>query len=498
MRKIHGYLRCAFIAVSLLLVGCTPTQSTNPTEGDAPTTPLTITVQPTSTSTPYPTPDISRRPLVWFAPLPPLPILPSRPFIGSEDFMDLFTKQAPWTEAAKRIQVFKFYSWVAWNAAYDEVKQAVSDLNRRGIAIAFEGGPLTPTATCGRGIEGFAGVNEGITIANVIKAAGGTVRFVAFDHPFDAGVLDTSANACHWSPEEVAQNIARYVKAIRNIFPDVIFGTIETAGHNPDNVVQWVDAYNAVLGEDIGFFHMDLDYSQPDWPQKTKEIEDLLRARDIEFGIIYFGSWNSESDEAWLSLAGKHVKSYELQAGGRPDHVIFQSWHDHPDWNLSETEPYTFTWFINTYFTEKASLGFRTEGPGANIAFGKSIRASKSNQYPAQWAVDGNPDTTWGAGDFAPQWIEVDLGNDYTISAINLQTSQGALVGETVHEIYVKGPGTADEYVLLYTFEGITKDFDVLSVPMDEPMEGIRLVRIRTISSPSWIAWREIEVISAE
>jgi hypothetical protein len=31
-----------------------------------------------------------------------------------------------------------------------------------------------------------------------------------------------------------------------------------------------------------------------------------------------------------------------------------------------------------------------------------------------------------------------------------------------------------------------------------EPVRGIRLLRIETTLSPSWVAWREIEVIAAE
>lgn len=43
-----------------------------------------------------------------------------------------------------------------------------------------------------------------------------------------------------------------------------------------------------------------------------------------------------------------------------------------------------------------------------------------------------------------------------------------------------------------------TTDGDVLDVPIDAAETGLRIVRVVTIASPSWVAWREIEVETAE
>jgi hypothetical protein len=255
-----------------------------------------------------------------------------------------------------------------------------------------------------------------------------------------------------------------------------------------------VDAYKAIVGEDLGFLHMDLDYTRPDWPQTTEEIETYLQTRDIEFGIIYFGNWNDRSDEAWLSNTGERVKAYELVAGGQPDHVVFQSWHDHPDRTLPETEPYTFTWFVNAYFEDRSVLGFRTEGPGANLAFGKQLRASRDMAgFEKERAVDGSTETWWGAGDFPPQWIEIDLEEPSAIRLIRLVISQSP-PGETIHQIWV-GPALEELY-LLHTFEGSTSDNQVLEFSAEAPIENVRYVRAVTMRSPSWVSWREIEVLA--
>jgi hypothetical protein len=456
-----------------------------------------------SKETPSPTPvllkDQTARPLVWFAPLDPSPPDASRPFCGCLDFMNLFAEDAPWEQAAQHVHVFKLYGgWVARPASDAQLRQVVAELNRLGMAIAFEAGPLTITEDCGAGIEGFAGLSEGRQIARRIKAAGGVVRYVAFDHPYDAGVLDESPNACHWTPDEVAQNVARYVQMLRTYFPDIIIGDIETAHIDVVEIARWVDAYHAALGEDLGFIHMDLDFSNPNWAERTREIEDFLRERGIAFGLIYFGNWYDRDDRAWLASAGERVKAYEEAAGGQPEHVIFQSWHPLPQHLLPETQADTFTWFINAYFEGRASLGYRREGPGANVAFGASVRASRELPgFGRQNAVDGDLGNWWGAGAFAPQWIELDLGAAYTIADMAFLTSQSP-PGETRHDVWVKGPSTGDAYVLLHTFEAETTDNEWLVVPLAAPVEGIRYVRIETKRSPSWISWREIEVISAE
>lgn len=117
--------------------------------------------------------------------------------------MDLFEPDAPWTRAADAINVFKLYGeWAGtdpWNvhATDAELRQVIADLNRRGIALAMEAGPLEPTATCGEGIEGFGGgVRIGIRDASRIKASGGTLSFVALDEPFAFASLYEGPNAC--------------------------------------------------------------------------------------------------------------------------------------------------------------------------------------------------------------------------------------------------------------------------------------------------------------
>ena len=67
-------------------------------------------------------------------------------------------------------------------------------------------------------------------------------------------------------------------------------------------------------------------------------------------------------------------------------------------------------------------MGVRTSGPGANLAFDKKVTASRFGKgFEPNLAVDGNTQTWWGASDFPPQWIEIDLGSPSTIAVIRLK-----------------------------------------------------------------------------
>lgn len=129
-----------------------------------------------------------------------------------------------------------------------------------------------------------------------------------------------------------------------------------------------------------------------------------------------------------------------------------------------------------------------------NLAEGRPVRTSGAleGELPEN-AVNGTTMDRWGAGAPPPQWIEIDLGSLETVGAIRLTVSQSP-AGRTVHQIW--GGDTRGSLSLLHTFDGQTADFDVLEYRPDAPLQSIRIVRVATTVSPSWVAWREIEVLA--
>ena len=130
--------------------------------------------------------------------------------------------------------------------------------------------------------------------------------------------------------------------------------------------------------------------------------------------------------------------------------------------------------------------------PPENIAAGADAIASAflSDQTPGM-AVDGDLSTQWGSGDYAPQWLEVDLGSDHSVGTIKLHVAQYP-EGQTVHILEAKS--SAGEWVTLDTFSGNTKDGDVLTWTSAAGGNSLRFIRVTTTESPSWVSWLEVEV----
>lgn len=132
------------------------------------------------------------------------------------------------------------------------------------------------------------------------------------------------------------------------------------------------------------------------------------------------------------------------------------------------------------------------QGPSRNLAMGQSVHASQAlPNEPPENAVDG-AEGQWGSGAYAPQWIDVDLGGPNLVEAIRLTVAQYP-EGETTHIIEVAGLG--ESLRLVATLEGETREGQVLEYKPESPLERIARIRITTTVSPSWIAWREIEVM---
>jgi PASTA domain/F5/8 type C domain len=137
----------------------------------------------------------------------------------------------------------------------------------------------------------------------------------------------------------------------------------------------------------------------------------------------------------------------------------------------------------------------RCGGAPQNVALGKAAYASREWQpgYEAAQAVDGSPWTYWSAGDYPPEWIEVDLGAPYPLSMIRALITQ-LPDGVTTHSFLTAGPNPLDEFHLLTTFSGFTRDQQVLE--HQGPADEVEFVRIETTASPSWVAWREVQALS--
>jgi len=101
---------------------------------------------------------------------------------------------------------------------------------------------------------------------------------------------------------------------------------------------------------------------------------------------------------------------------------------------------------------------------------------------------------TNNSGGHDPQRIDINLGEYSNVETIRLHVSQYP-PGDTVHEI--SGSRNGNVFKPMHIFSGFTEDGQVLEISPDIPWMGIQFIRIETVATPSWVAWREIEIIGS-
>jgi hypothetical protein len=298
---------------------------------------------------------------IWFHPLPAAVAWPGgNPVGGSTDFMALFQADAPWPRAIAKTQAIGLYAgWIT--AVSDQDLQAlVTFLNAHNMGIEIEAPALQAQSTCGSGVEGYVPYGQSLhdfTLAYLqrLQGLGAQVLFIKVDEPYFFGSVVGDPRSCHFSVVEVASEVGQYVQLVKTVYPNAAVGDVEPIVGNayvPDvgtALGQWHATYQSVTGAPFPFFFADIDFSNPAWPAIVKGIEGAARQRGMRFGIIYIGDELDLSDAEWAGKAVSRFQTYELENGGQPDYVLFQSWQPYPQFCLPETDPTTFTGVIDAY-----------------------------------------------------------------------------------------------------------------------------------------------------
>ncbi|WKZ39611.1 MAG: discoidin domain-containing protein [Anaerolineales bacterium] len=271
----------------------------------------------------------------------------------------------------------------------------------------------------------------------------------------------------------------------------------------------------------MGFF---APIAAPDWYVETAS---LLERSELDFFDFhtYSGFDELRAYVESFGMLGYDAKPIVLGEYGAFRHIyaeIDSAARVTTNW-VAESCEYGFDgWLYWTYYPAAATVSDRTWGltdddgymlelfapvnqpdpcvaveiPNDNLAYEKPVRASLSLPgEPPSNAVDDNSATQWGAGASPVQWIEVDLQGTYSISEIRLQVAQYPN-GNTVHRVQVRS-SNADAYTTIHEFNGPTQDNEWLVFIPEEPLANVAQIRIQTISSPSWVAWKEIQVFGA-
>ncbi len=269
----------------------------------------------------------------------------------------------------------------------------------------------------------------------------------------------------------------------------------------------------------MGFFVPEI--AAPDWYVETAS---LLQRSELDFFDFhgYPGGASLEEHAKHFGMLGYDAKPILLGEYGAFRHIyseIDSAARALTQW-VAESCQYGFDgWLYWTYYPADASVGDRTWGfvdednylldlfapanqpdpcvavevSNNNLAYGKPVTASRSlPAEPPENAVDDNSGTQWGAGEHPVQWIQVDLQGTYRITEIRLLVAQYP-AGNTTHRVQVRSSSTGT-YQTVHEISGSTSDNDWLVFKPDVPLENVSQIRIQTVASPSWVAWKEIQV----
>jgi hypothetical protein len=150
---------------------------------------------------------------------------------------------------------------------------------------------------------------------------------------------------------------------------------------------------------------------------------------------------------------------------------------------------------------------WKEHGTAVDLARVDTVPPSKAKVAARASATDnrgGTPDQVfaleapraWAAGDYAPQWIEADLGAPTRLASLWMKPSQLPVVCDTTHEIWVSDTPIGDDRAkakLVHAFKSQTTSGRPLTFEYPKGLSA-RYVQIHTTASASWVAWESIEL----
>lgn len=301
-----------------------------------------------------------------FAPVPPRP--DQRPDLplpdGSDDYFDLFEHPEQWAESLAELDVFKLHGWMVKHYLTDDRLVLIDRvLRQHGVSLMIEAEPLAPPdpSECDH-TESFEGPYE-LESLRRLRNLGVDVAAVAIEQPLHMAHLLTEPGACQYTLDRIFDELVVWRDDLRDIYPDAEFGTIEAVWDitTAADYERWHQGWLDASGEPFAFQHLDVNWLRPDWIDVALEIEAVVEARGIPFGILYNGGLAATNDD-FIHRTMLRVAEYEA-AGGTPAHTMFQSWVEQPDQVLPDDDTSGFSHLIRRYRAGPTTISVDTD-PG--------------------------------------------------------------------------------------------------------------------------------------
>jgi hypothetical protein len=294
----------------------------------------------------------------------------SHPAAGWElvrrDMGDMWKPDAPWKTVAGAVNVIQFPPTSVDRASDGDLRQAISDIKRRNIALAVGTGLLIRSDRCRSKSEAYVDLDALERMFDKLRRNGADVKYVTMDEPYFYGHRDSGPTSCHESAQALAKALVQSIAIVRKYFPNAQIGSDEVVTKDRswvDELAAWADAYRHATGEKFAYMHADLSWKQES-VRNLLPLRKALESRGIPLGVIYDAAakgdepWfdtNSESnsDTGWVRNAVSHYTRVESLLGTPPDHAVFETWVRFPTRMLPETQPGAFTNLVHQYVQQR-------------------------------------------------------------------------------------------------------------------------------------------------
>jgi hypothetical protein len=307
------------------------------------------------------------------------------------DWLNLWGDDAPWQNAAKRVNVIGIASWWLRSGTDDQIRSIFTFAKRHHMRVEMETSIVAhyPTEGCGH-IEGYSFPYEIAAQVGVLTRLNLQIDILTMDEPVWWGHYDPDASGCHLSIPDMVDRIVENYNIIIAQNPGIEIVEIEpipTLTNYPD-WPQSLNTFRTLLyqktGKKIRAIQLDTGWDYPSWMQPMKDMQRFAHQNKMALGFYMYGGGFATSDSEWITQALQHMEVAEGAVGVIPDQAIFSSWSTHPVNTMPETSPNTMTWLINRYFRERTVIQGQFIGRGV-----RGKLTTKDNKPIANATING-------------------------------------------------------------------------------------------------------------
>ncbi len=300
-------------------------------------------------------------PQIWFNPH------------GTSDMMDMWTDDAPWPNAAKKVDVLEIVHWWLDTVTDQQVLEITNFAKQHHMKIDLEIEAVTRFPNqCGLGDEGYTAPGDLARQAGMLKRLGVKVDIMTMDEPMWFGHYASDPAACQLPVADLAANVAANMSAITALYPDIQLYEIEPipAVTNFPTWRQDLAAFQIGLSQGLGKsvrgVQLDVGWETPAWQPAMQGMNSFVHQNNMTLGIFEYATFDVRSNTEWINSAVQHIEYVEGTLGIVPEMAIFTTWSPYPQTSMPETSPTTLTWLINRYFRQRTVMTAQFVGAGAH------------------------------------------------------------------------------------------------------------------------------------